>query len=381
MALGRGFLYPKVSLVRASLVSESRSFPLLRSTIPVLVVPKPYSMSFNPFDQWAFVVTLKCRKSQFWFDAAWLQSKGCKHVIEETWAEMVEGDNIWYLCISTICSNLSSSKQAKTQKLRTSPAGDDPKFAAWDEEDSMIMSRLLNLMKPDIRGTYMFLSTSKETSRFNVDFDQIRVQVLGRETISSLNQTFSVIVAEESHIMVMLEPKITKGSALMSMKPNKEGFRNQQQNLNLVPNNSKSRCFGILSLRSQTIRRRHGGSHMGSIQEQGMKVIGRKVTAKMIGLAKERDGLYILEIMQPELDGGHGGSARWMLNLNGPNEDPLQHLGILMNRYPRAPLLTGLSEQAKLSAVIQDISSGLSLLILKFRKSRRTSSGFRDKKM
>ncbi|KAL0286784.1 UNVERIFIED_CONTAM: hypothetical protein Scaly_2782700 [Sesamum calycinum] len=116
----------------------------------------------------------------------------------------------------------------------------------------MIMSRLLNLMKPDIRGTYMFLSTSKETSGFNVDFDQIRVQVLGRETLSSLNQTFSVIGAEESHIMVMLVPKITKGSALMSMKPNKEGFRNQQQNLNLVPQQLKiEMCFGILSLRSQ----------------------------------------------------------------------------------------------------------------------------------
>ncbi|KAL0288719.1 UNVERIFIED_CONTAM: hypothetical protein Sangu_2645700 [Sesamum angustifolium] len=115
----------------------------------------------------------------------------------------------------------------------------------------------------------------------SAEFDQIRVQVLGRKTLSSLNQTFSVIGAEESHIMVMLVPKITKGSALMSMKPNKEGFRNQQQNLNLVPQQLKiEMCFGILSLRSQTIRRRHGGSHMGSIQEQGMKVIGRKVSQR-----------------------------------------------------------------------------------------------------
>ena len=35
----------------------------------------------------------------------------------------------------------------------------DPKFIAWDEEGSVIISWLWNLMQPKISRTYMFLTT------------------------------------------------------------------------------------------------------------------------------------------------------------------------------------------------------------------------------
>ena len=42
------------------------------------------------------------------------------------------------------------------------PEQSDPNFQIWDEEDSMIMSWLWNLMLPEISSTFMFLSTAKE---------------------------------------------------------------------------------------------------------------------------------------------------------------------------------------------------------------------------
>ncbi|KAK2997372.1 hypothetical protein RJ639_026039 [Escallonia herrerae] len=46
--------------------------------------------------------------------------------------------------------------------LGTRPKKGDPRFDAWDEEDSMVMSWLWNSMLPEISDTFMFLPTSKE---------------------------------------------------------------------------------------------------------------------------------------------------------------------------------------------------------------------------
>ena len=46
--------------------------------------------------------------------------------------------------------------------LGTGPEKGDPKFTAWDEEDSMVMSWLWNAMVPEISDTVMFLSTAQE---------------------------------------------------------------------------------------------------------------------------------------------------------------------------------------------------------------------------
>jgi hypothetical protein len=46
--------------------------------------------------------------------------------------------------------------------IGTGPSKEDPKFIAWDEQDSMVMSCLWNLMQSKISDTYMFLGTAKE---------------------------------------------------------------------------------------------------------------------------------------------------------------------------------------------------------------------------
>ena len=44
--------------------------------------------------------------------------------------------------------------------IRSKPG--DPRFEAWDEEDSMIMAWLWNSMTPEISNTCMFLATTKD---------------------------------------------------------------------------------------------------------------------------------------------------------------------------------------------------------------------------
>ena len=46
--------------------------------------------------------------------------------------------------------------------MGTGPKPGDPRFEAWDEEDSMIMAWLWNSMTPKIRDTCMFLATTKD---------------------------------------------------------------------------------------------------------------------------------------------------------------------------------------------------------------------------
>ena len=46
--------------------------------------------------------------------------------------------------------------------MGTGPKSGDPRFEAWDEEDSMIMVWLWNSMTPEISNTWMFLATAKD---------------------------------------------------------------------------------------------------------------------------------------------------------------------------------------------------------------------------
>ncbi|XP_020677216.1 uncharacterized protein LOC110095849, partial [Dendrobium catenatum] len=52
----------------------------------------------------------------------------------------------------------------------------------------------------------------------NAEYDQVRVQILGKEEMSSLNETISLIRAEESRQGVMLEPKAVESSAMVMNK-------------------------------------------------------------------------------------------------------------------------------------------------------------------
>ncbi|KAL5834282.1 hypothetical protein ACOSQ4_013779 [Xanthoceras sorbifolium] len=174
--------------------------------------------------------------------------------------------------------------------LGTGPKEGDPKFDAWDEEDSMVMSWLWNSMSPEISDTCMFLNTAKEIweavkqtyskvrdaakiyeikmkiaatkqgnrtvaeysnilqglwqkmnhyqciqmkcsedaitlKRFvekdrtydflaglNMEFDAVRVQVLSKEELPSLNETISIILAEEGRRGVMVENTTVESS-------------------------------------------------------------------------------------------------------------------------------------------------------------------------
>ncbi|RDX86493.1 hypothetical protein CR513_32169, partial [Mucuna pruriens] len=78
------------------------------------------------------------------------------------------------------------------------PPRDDPKFEAWDDEDSLIMTWLWNSMTPKISYNYMFYSS-----------DSIRVQILGKEKLLSLFEVFLIVRSEETQRSVMLD----KGSS------------------------------------------------------------------------------------------------------------------------------------------------------------------------
>ncbi|KAI0527064.1 hypothetical protein KFK09_002660 [Dendrobium nobile] len=143
--------------------------------------------------------------------------------------------------------------------LGEGPKEGDPKFGAWDEADSMIMSWIWNSMTPEISDTFMFLSTAKDiwdaarqtyskardaAQIFEVkvkvgstkqesktvteyatilqnlwqELDHYRVPILGKEKTLSLNETISLIRAEESRRGVMLEPKVVESSAMVMNK-------------------------------------------------------------------------------------------------------------------------------------------------------------------
>ena len=52
----------------------------------------------------------------------------------------------------------------------------------------------------------------------NIEFDAVRIQILGKEDIPSLNEVISLIRAEKGRRGVMLEPILNESSALVSLK-------------------------------------------------------------------------------------------------------------------------------------------------------------------
>jgi len=68
----------------------------------------------------------------------------------------------------------------------------------------------------------------------NIKFDQIRVQILGKESLPSLNEVFLVIRAEEGRRTVMLEVLNTEGSDMMitNRRNLSDASRNQKDAMN-----------------------------------------------------------------------------------------------------------------------------------------------------
>ena len=52
----------------------------------------------------------------------------------------------------------------------------------------------------------------------NTEFDQVRVQILSREKLHSLNEVFAMVRSEENRRVAMLSEPNTKGSAMVSNK-------------------------------------------------------------------------------------------------------------------------------------------------------------------
>lgn len=50
----------------------------------------------------------------------------------------------------------------------------------------------------------------------NAEFDQVRVQILGKEDMSSLNEVISLVVAKESRRIVMLKPRPNNSTVIVS---------------------------------------------------------------------------------------------------------------------------------------------------------------------
>ncbi|KAK3038071.1 hypothetical protein RJ639_031625 [Escallonia herrerae] len=67
-----------------------------------------------------------------------------------------------YMKWSQLVLTFLKGQRKLSHLLGTGPKKGDPRFDAWDEEDSMVMSWLWNSMLPEISDTFMFLPTSKE---------------------------------------------------------------------------------------------------------------------------------------------------------------------------------------------------------------------------
>ena len=63
-------------------------------------------------------------------------------------------------------------------------------------------------------------------ARLNQEFDQFRVQILGKEEMPSLEEVISIILSEESQRAIMLEPQVSKGYALTIISKQMKALEN-----------------------------------------------------------------------------------------------------------------------------------------------------------
>ncbi|KAL5756173.1 hypothetical protein ACOSQ2_020919 [Xanthoceras sorbifolium] len=207
-----------------------------------------------------------------------------------------------YLNWSQVVQTFLKGKGKLKHLTGTGPPKEDPRFDAWDEEDSMIMTWLWNSMTPDVNDTCMFLTTAKEIWEFvqqtyskvkdaaqvyeirtkamstkqgngsvtdyanavqslwqeldhyrcvrisnpadavvvrklilNMEYDQVQIQILGRDEVPSLNTVIPMVRAEESRRSVMVQSLHEKGSALAST-----GGRGLQQLKAAASDNNRS---------------------------------------------------------------------------------------------------------------------------------------------
>ncbi|KAG8379348.1 hypothetical protein BUALT_Bualt07G0079000 [Buddleja alternifolia] len=94
------------------------------------------------------------------------------------------------------------------------PQTSDPAFAAWDIEDSMLIEDATTLTTMLARDRIV-----KFLAGLNPEYDQIRIQILGKKKLPSLNEVFSMIRSEEHQRIATLDESNIDRSAMISAKP------------------------------------------------------------------------------------------------------------------------------------------------------------------
>ncbi|KAI5434790.1 hypothetical protein KIW84_021561 [Lathyrus oleraceus] len=116
---------------------------------------------------------------------------------------------------------------------RPKPDIDDPRYAIWDAENSMVMTWLVNSMEEDISSNYMCYSTTKKIwdslietysghgnksqiyeltlqareirqGGLKEELDEVRGRIIGRATLPSLGEVFAEVIREETRRSVMM---------------------------------------------------------------------------------------------------------------------------------------------------------------------------------
>ncbi|XP_068483247.1 uncharacterized protein [Phaseolus vulgaris] len=223
-----------------------------------------------------------------------------------------------YLKWSQLIRTILKGKGKVSHLTDIAPDEQDAKFKSWDEEDSMIMAWLWNSMVPEISDTCMFLKSSKkiweaveqtyskgnksvteyanqlkslwmeldhyrvikakcsedsailkeyiEQDRvydflvgLNPEYDQVRIQILGKEKVPGLNEVVAIIRSEESRRGLMLETPTTESSAMkaeggttMITNQKKSGFSNIEKKQEEVwctycnkPRHTREKCWKL----------------------------------------------------------------------------------------------------------------------------------------
>ena len=84
--------------------------------------------------------------------------------------------------------------------------------------------------------------------RLTPEYDQVRIQILGKKKLPSLNEVFSMIRSEEHRRIAMLDESKIEGSAMISTKL--VDTRNMPQNL---PNQSKNSSYSRHQKKNQNL--------------------------------------------------------------------------------------------------------------------------------
>ncbi|KAE8691998.1 Membrane-associated 30 kDa protein [Hibiscus syriacus] len=106
--------------------------------------------------------------------------------------------------------------RGKLSHLLGSGPKEDPRFDAWDKQDSLCIQ-----MRCKEDATILKRFVEKDQiydflAGLNIEFDAVRVQILGKEDLSSLNEVIAIIRAQEGRRGVMIEHSQVESSALIT---------------------------------------------------------------------------------------------------------------------------------------------------------------------